>query len=68
MRATPARAPALPAAKVDSAWIASARATRVAALSLRGVPAAAHVVLRCAGAGCPFQTKAVATTARRASR
>jgi len=61
MLATAAPAPALPAVKVDSAWVASARATRVAALSLRGVPAAAHVVLRCGGGGCPFQTKAVAT-------
>src|SRR3954470_12094937 len=54
MLATPAPAPALPAVKVDSAWVASARATRVAALSLRGVPPAAHVVLRCGGSGCPF--------------
>jgi hypothetical protein len=68
MLATPAPAPALPAGKVDSAWVASARATRVAALSLRGVPPAAHVVLRCGGSGCPFQTKAVATHgARRVS-
>src|SRR6476646_8595823 len=47
MLATAAPAPALPAVKVDSAWVASARATSVAALSLRGVPPAAHVVLRC---------------------
>jgi cell wall-associated NlpC family hydrolase len=68
MLATAAPAPALPAVKVDSAWVASARATRVAALSLRGVPPAAHVVLRCGGSGCPFQTRAVATHgARRVS-
>ena len=68
MLATAAAAPALPAVKVQSAWVASARATRVAALSLRGVPPAAHVVLRCGGGGCPFQTKAVATHgARRVS-
>src|SRR6185312_11050828 len=61
MLATAPPAPALPAVKVDSAWVASARATRVAALSLRGVPPAAHVVLRCGGGGCPFETKAVVT-------
>src|SRR3954469_14595519 len=61
MFATAAPAPALPAVKVQSAWVASAHATRVVALSLRGVPPAAHVVLRCGGGGCPFQTKAVAT-------
>jgi hypothetical protein len=33
-------APALPAVKVDAAWVASARATRVSSLSLRGVPPA----------------------------
>ena len=53
--------PSLPAVKVQSAWVASARTTRVAALSLSAIPAAAHVVLRCGGGGCPFQTKAVAT-------
>lgn len=68
MLAPAALVPALPAVKVDSAWVASARATRVAALSLRGVPSAAQVVLRCDGSGCPFPTKAVATHgARRVS-
>jgi cell wall-associated NlpC family hydrolase len=56
-----APAPALPTVKVQSAWVASARTTRVASLSLSGIPPAAHVVLRCGGGGCPFQTKAVAT-------
>jgi hypothetical protein len=37
--------PALPAVKVDSAWVASPRATRVASLSLRGVPSRARVSL-----------------------
>jgi cell wall-associated NlpC family hydrolase len=53
--------PALPAVKVQSAWVASARTTRVAALSLTGVPPAARVVLQCRGGGCPFRAKAVAT-------
>ena len=61
MLAAPAPAPALPAVKVQSAWVASARPTRVAALSLSGIPPAAHVVLRCGGGGCPFRSKAVAT-------
>jgi cell wall-associated NlpC family hydrolase len=56
--------PALPAVKVDSAWVASARATRVTSLSLRGVPSAARVALRCQGGGCPFATKPVATDRR----
>ena len=34
--------PALPAVKVDSAWVASAAATRVASLSLRGVPSSSQ--------------------------
>src|SRR3954463_711100 len=68
MLATAAPAPALPAVKFQSAWDASAHATRVVALSLRAVPPAAHVVLRCGGGGCPFQTKAVPTHgARRVS-
>jgi hypothetical protein len=61
MLATAAPAPALPALKVDSGWVASARTTRVAALSLSGVPSAARVVLRCRGGGCPFTAKTVAT-------
>jgi hypothetical protein len=61
MLAAPAPTPALPAVKVQSAWVASARATRVASLSLSGIPPAARVVLRCGGGGCPFRTKAVAT-------
>ncbi|MGZ4280198.1 MAG: C40 family peptidase [Solirubrobacteraceae bacterium] len=61
MLAAAAPTPALPAVKVQSAWVASARTTRVAALSLSGIPPAAHVVLRCGGGGCPFRTKAVAT-------
>ncbi|MGZ8634138.1 MAG: C40 family peptidase [Solirubrobacteraceae bacterium] len=56
-----ATAPALPAVKVHSAWVASARTTRVASLSLSGVPSAARVVLRCRGGGCPFTTRPVAT-------
>jgi hypothetical protein len=56
-----ATAPALPAVKVHSAWVASARTTRVASLSLSGVPPAARVVLRCRGGGCPFTTRPVAT-------
>ena len=61
MLATAAPAPALPALKVDSGWVASARTTRVAALSLSGLPSAARVVLRCRGGGCPFRAKTVAT-------
>ena len=61
MLATAAPPPALPALKVQSAWVASARTTRVAALSLSGVPPAARVVLRCRGGGCPFKVKAVGT-------
>ena len=56
-----ATAPALPAVKVHSAWVASARTTRVASLSLSGMPPGARVVLRCRGGGCPFTAKAVAT-------
>jgi cell wall-associated NlpC family hydrolase len=56
--------PALPAVKVDSAWVVSSRVTRVASLSLRGVPSGARVALRCRGGGCPFATKAVATHRR----
>jgi hypothetical protein len=37
--------PALPAVKVHSAWVASARTTRVAALSLSGVRAGARADL-----------------------
>jgi cell wall-associated NlpC family hydrolase len=61
MLATAAPAPALPAVKVNSGWVASARTTRVAALSLSGVPSTARVVLRCRGGGCPFKAKTVAT-------
>jgi cell wall-associated NlpC family hydrolase len=61
MLAMAAPPPALPAVKVQSAWVASARTTRVAALSLSGVPHAARVVLGCRGGGCPFKSKAVAT-------
>jgi hypothetical protein len=61
MLATAAPAPALPAVKVDGAWVASARTTRVASLTLRGVPSSARVVLRCRGGGCPFTAKTVAT-------
>jgi hypothetical protein len=68
MLVTAAPAPALPAVKLDSAWVASARATRVTALSLSGLPPSAQVVLRCGGGGCPFPTKAVPTHgARRVS-
>jgi cell wall-associated NlpC family hydrolase len=63
MLATAAPAPALPAVKVQSAWVASARTTRVASLTLRGVPSTARVVMRCRGGGCPFTAKAVATHA-----
>jgi cell wall-associated NlpC family hydrolase len=61
MLAMAAPPPALPAVKVQAAWMASARATRVAALSLSGVPHGARVVLGCRGGGCPFKTKPVAT-------
>ena len=68
MLATAAPPPALPAVKVQSAWVASARTTRVAELSLNAIPPAAQVVLRCGGGGCPFRTKAVGTHgARRVS-
>ena len=68
MLVTAAPPPALPAVKVQSAWVASARTTRVAELSLSAIPPAADVVLRCSGGGCPFRTKAVGTRgARRVS-
>jgi cell wall-associated NlpC family hydrolase len=48
--------------------VASARTTRVAALSLSAIPSGAQVVLRCGGGGCPFRTKVVVTHgARRVS-
>lgn len=61
MLATTAPPPALPAVKVQSAWVASARTTRVKAMSVSGVPATARVVLVCRGGGCPFHRKPVAT-------
>jgi cell wall-associated NlpC family hydrolase len=61
MLALAAPPPALPAVKVSTEWVVTARATRVGSLSLGGVPAAARVTLRCRGAGCPFASKAVPT-------
>jgi cell wall-associated NlpC family hydrolase len=53
--------PALPAVKVHSAWIAGARATRVRALSLDGLPAVVGVKVRCRGGGCRFTARRVPT-------
>ena len=58
---------AVPAAAADqsdihvrAAWAPSARATRVAALTLTGVPAKSRVELLCRGGGCTFTRKVVA--------
>src|SRR5262245_10095172 len=53
--------PALPAVKVHSAWVAGARATRVRALSLDGLPAVVRVRVRCRGGGCRFTARRGAT-------